>query len=89
MNSDYYLKHSKILKYATQGKENLPGNLVAFRNIWVLTIVLILFAIAPTNAQEDSDKKAILITGTSSGIGLRMTDLLSQNRFFILLGNIR
>ena len=86
MNSDYYLKHSKILKYATQGKENLPGNLVAFRNIWVLTIVLILFAIAPTNAQEDSDKKAILITGTSSGIGLRMTDLLSQNGFFIYAG---
>jgi NAD(P)-dependent dehydrogenase (short-subunit alcohol dehydrogenase family) len=42
--------------------------------------------ITPVAAQEDEDPRAVLITGTSSGIGLRMTEVLSQNGFFIYAG---
>ena len=86
MNFVYYLKHSKILKYSAQGKAYLQDNLILFRNIWVLTFFAILFAIAPTDAQSTFEEKAVLITGTSSGIGLRMTELLSQNGFFVYAG---
>jgi NAD(P)-dependent dehydrogenase (short-subunit alcohol dehydrogenase family) len=37
-------------------------------------------------AQEPGDERAVLITGTSSGIGLRMTEVLSKNGFFVYAG---
>lgn len=37
------------------------------------------------SAQTDN-QKAVLITGTSSGIGLRMTELLSANGYFVYAG---
>ncbi len=37
-------------------------------------------------AQDTDDLRAVLITGTSSGIGLRMTEVLSQNGFFVYAG---
>jgi NAD(P)-dependent dehydrogenase (short-subunit alcohol dehydrogenase family) len=37
-------------------------------------------------AQEATNLPAVLITGTSSGIGLRMTEVLSQNGFFVYAG---
>ncbi len=42
---------------------------------------------APTAAaQEAGGVRAVLITGTSSGIGLRMTEVLSRNGFFVYAG---
>jgi NAD(P)-dependent dehydrogenase (short-subunit alcohol dehydrogenase family) len=37
-------------------------------------------------AQDTEPLPAVLITGTSSGIGLRMTEVLSQNGFFVYAG---
>ena len=42
--------------------------------------------IAPLPAQETDEARAVLITGTSSGIGLRMTEVLSENGFFVYAG---
>jgi NAD(P)-dependent dehydrogenase (short-subunit alcohol dehydrogenase family) len=50
-------------------------------------LVAVLGATAPeVRAQEGGDLPAVLITGTSSGIGLRMTEVLSQNGFFVYAG---
>jgi len=37
-------------------------------------------------AQETEGVRAVLVTGTSSGIGLRMTEVLSENGFFVYAG---
>ena len=37
-------------------------------------------------AQDVEPRPAVLITGTSSGIGLRMTEVLSQNGYFVYAG---
>jgi len=86
MNLDNYLKPSLILKDLAHSKEYLKGSLDIMRYSWLLTCIVALFAIAPTHAQSTSGDRAILITGTSSGIGLRMTELLSQNGFYIYAG---
>ena len=39
-----------------------------------------------STAQSQENTKAVLITGTSTGIGLRMTELLSANGFFVYAG---
>lgn len=41
---------------------------------------------APVPAQESAATRAVLITGASSGIGLRMTEVLSGNGFFVYAG---
>ena len=53
-----------------------------------LITAVMLFAIAPHPgaAQEPGELRAVLVTGTSSGIGLRMTEILSQNGFFVYAG---
>lgn len=43
-------------------------------------------AASAVGAQEAEDVPAILVTGTSSGIGLRMTEVLSENGFFVYAG---
>ncbi len=43
-------------------------------------------SLSPVTAQEPEDLRAVLITGTSTGIGLRMTEVLSQNGFFVYAG---
>ena len=61
----------------------------AFRGLrLVLTLAALICAAAPatTTAQSPVEPPAVLITGTSSGIGLRMTEVLSQNGFFVYAG---
>jgi NAD(P)-dependent dehydrogenase (short-subunit alcohol dehydrogenase family) len=43
-------------------------------------------AVQPVAAQEAEDLRAVLVTGSSSGIGLRMTEILSTNGFFVYAG---
>ncbi len=57
-----------------------------YRSIWIFTFIISSLAMGPVTAQTSSDERAILITGTSSGIGLRMTELLSENGFFVYAG---
>ena len=63
--------------------------LSTFRSIQsflALSIVACLVAVPPVPAQGTDDLPAVLITGTSSGIGLKMTEVLSQNGFFVYAG---
>ncbi len=48
--------------------------------------ILGFYAFSSATAQSETDERAILITGTSSGIGLRMTEVLSANGFFVYAG---
>ena len=45
-------------------------------------------SLAPStaSAQETETVRAVLVTGTSSGIGLRITEVLSENGFFVYAG---
>ena len=53
-------------------------------------LVLACIVLAPTapttTAQEPPELRAVLITGASSGIGLKMTEVLSQAGFFVYAG---
>ncbi|GAA6150892.1 SDR family oxidoreductase [Pseudoteredinibacter isoporae] len=55
----------------------------------IVVMVIMSFAGFSQAAKEQTDtaaQKAILVTGASSGIGLRMTQLLSQNGFYVYAG---
>jgi len=54
--------------------------------IALITFILTVTCTINADAQSSSDQRAILITGTSSGIGLRMTEVLSAEGFFIYAG---
>jgi NAD(P)-dependent dehydrogenase (short-subunit alcohol dehydrogenase family) len=54
--------------------------------VLAFAIVTSLVAVSTVAAQETQDVRAVLITGTSSGIGLRMTEVLSENGFFVYAG---
>ena len=58
----------------------------SIRTFLALAVVACLVAVPPVPAQGTDDLPAVLITGTSSGIGLRMTEVLSQNGFFVYAG---
>lgn len=51
-----------------------------------LLIVLLLVPVFAATAQDADTPRAVLVTGASSGIGLRMTEVLSQNGFFVYAG---
>ncbi len=65
----------------------------AFRSLF-LSVVLFLLGSFPSllgsvpslEAQEDGGGRAILVTGASSGLGLRMTEVLSSHGFFVYAG---
>ncbi|NNC74036.1 MAG: SDR family NAD(P)-dependent oxidoreductase, partial [Acidimicrobiia bacterium] len=49
-------------------------------------IAISLLSASPLTAQETNDPRAVLVTGASSGIGAKMTEVLSQNGFFVYAG---
>ncbi len=56
------------------------------RALLVTAVTTSATAVPPVAAQETEEVRAVLVTGTSSGIGLRMTEVLSQNGFFVYAG---
>jgi len=56
------------------------------RTVFALAFVALFLTTSGAVAQETEDLPAVLITGTSSGIGLRMTEVLSQNGFYVYAG---
>ncbi len=58
----------------------------ATRRVCVLAFLPFLMAVSTIAAEKTEDVRAVLVTGTSSGIGLRMTEVLSENGFFVYAG---
>ena len=50
-------------------------------------VVMIFLMALIHNAQEPESQQAVLITDTSAGIGIRMTEVLSTNPFFVYVPN--
>lgn len=67
-----------------------PLDMRSFTHHNIITIFFILIAFiglySPLSAQVPENRPAVLITGTSSGIGLKMTEVLSENGFFVYAG---
>ncbi len=56
------------------------------RDLLIMAVATSAMAVQPVAAQEAEDLRAVLVTGSSSGIGLRMTEILSTNGFFVYAG---
>ncbi len=54
----------------------------------ILTAIYCIFSTAclPVLAADNSERKAVLVTGASSGIGLRITQTLASNGFYVYAG---
>ena len=76
----------QILKQFKPEKNRIERNPLFIRHLWVVTIIFLTGSLVSGVAQTPEDTRAVLITGTSSGIGLRMTEVLSQNGFFVYAG---
>jgi len=64
----------------------LPKLKMTKNTLLVLISTLLLIVANKSIAQAPGNTKAVLITGTSTGIGLRMTELLSTEGFFVYAG---
>ncbi len=58
----------------------------ATRKVIGLAVLTFLVSVSTTAAQETEDVRAVLVTGASSGIGQRTTEVLSENGFFVYAG---
>jgi NAD(P)-dependent dehydrogenase (short-subunit alcohol dehydrogenase family) len=58
----------------------------ALRLASAFLVVFLLVGPLPGSAQQEGELRAVLVTGTSTGIGARMVELLSQNGFFVYAG---
>jgi NAD(P)-dependent dehydrogenase (short-subunit alcohol dehydrogenase family) len=58
------------------------------KSLWIglLVILCFNFIVAPAAASTESENKAVLVTGASSGIGRKITEHLSANGFFVYAG---
>jgi NAD(P)-dependent dehydrogenase (short-subunit alcohol dehydrogenase family) len=68
-----------MFRYLLAAARTLPG-------VFALVFAAFSMAASPAASQETDNLRAVLITGATSGIGLRMTEVLSQNGFFIYAG---
>jgi len=58
----------------------------AGRNASLFSILALLGVVIPLAAQGLGEGRAVLVTGASSGIGLKMTEVLSANGFLVYAG---
>ena len=58
----------------------------AARNLFVLTILALSATVSPVTGQGMGDGRAVLVTGASSGLGLKMTEVLAANGYFVYAG---
>ena len=56
------------------------------RNHLIITIFFITFSFSHYQAAEPANQKAVLVTGASSGIGLRITEVLSTKGYYVYAG---
>jgi NAD(P)-dependent dehydrogenase (short-subunit alcohol dehydrogenase family) len=52
----------------------------------LFAVVACAVATAPGYAQDGDEQKAVLVTGASSGIGLRITEVLAEQGYFVYAG---
>lgn len=64
----------------------VPRSSQAYRTVCILVALSLMIGVSALSAQETEDERAVLVTGASSGIGLRMTEVLSENGFFVYAG---
>lgn len=67
-------------------KHSLPLLRRPFRNVLIGSVFVLAGHVASLSAQGAGDGRAILVTGASSGLGLRMTEVLSANGFHVYAG---
>ena len=53
---------------------------------WIAIVSLVLGLSAGVHAGDQSSQKAVLVTGASSGIGLKITEHLSSNGYYVYAG---
>ena len=56
------------------------------RRLFVPLVAISVLSASPLTAQESESQRAVLITGCSTGIGAKMTEVLSQEGFFVYAG---
>ncbi|HEY7569602.1 MAG TPA: SDR family oxidoreductase [Gemmatimonadaceae bacterium] len=57
-----------------------------FKNLVRRAVALLLLAAAPLAAQQSTAQRAVLVTGASSGIGRKITELLASQGHFVYAG---
>ncbi len=60
--------------------------MVVARRLLVPLAAISVLSASPLTARESDDPRAVLITGSSTGIGAKMAEVLSQNGFFVYAG---
>jgi NAD(P)-dependent dehydrogenase (short-subunit alcohol dehydrogenase family) len=65
---------------------NVPAAVRATRRIVAAFVMTISITVSSLAAQGTGELRAVLVTGATSGIGLRMTEVLSENGFFVYAG---
>ena len=78
-NAVIHLSDNSIHRFLLRGVSVVSPGLLA-------AILFLSLAVSTATAQDTEDLPAVLITGTSTGIGARMTEVLSQNGFFVYAG---
>jgi len=58
----------------------------AAQNVVVPTLLALLLTVSPLAAQGQGAGRAVLVTGASSGLGLKMTEVLAANGYFVYAG---
>ena len=56
------------------------------RRMSIALAAILVLAASPLTAQEPDDPRAVLVTGASTGIGAKMTEVLSGSGFFVYAG---
>mgnify|MGYP003932436073 CR=1 FL=1 len=70
----------------SRGSPGRPSGAAALLSAAVVLVSVLLAGPAPAAAQAGGAERAVLVTGATSGIGLRMTEVLSSSGFHVYAG---